>query len=189
VLSCGDLPLDYLEYILTILGRPFYYVHGNHTQQRYDARIGTPSEDLQGAINLHGRTANQHGLLIAGLEGCQRYHQGAHQFTQREMYILAERLGVRLWLNRVRYGRALDILITHAPPQGIHDEPNLTHRGFAAYLWLMKAFKPRYLVHGHTHIYRNDLGRRTQYLETEVINTYGYQLLEIALPQGSGRSK
>ena len=30
VISCGDLPFDYLEYIVTFLGVPVYYVLGNH---------------------------------------------------------------------------------------------------------------------------------------------------------------
>jgi hypothetical protein len=183
ILSCGDLPLDYLEYVMTMLGRPLYYVHGNHAQQVVDPQTGKINEELVGAANLHGRVANQHGLLIAGLEGCQRYKPGPHQYSQREMYVLVARLGLRLWRNRLRYGRALDILITHAPPRGIHDEPDLTHRGFAAYLALMRMFKPRYLVHGHTHIYRNDQERCARYLETDVINTFGYQVLEVALPQ------
>lgn len=182
VLACGDLPLDYLEYILTMLNRPMYYVHGNHAQHREDIHSGSASEELQGANNLHGRIANQRGLLLAGLEGCQRYRDGPHQYSQHEMYLLVARLGLKLWRNRARYGRALDILITHAPPRGIHDEPDLTHQGFAAYLSLMRMFKPRYLLHGHTHIYRNDTERRTMYLQTEVINTFGYQLLEIELP-------
>jgi uncharacterized protein len=189
VLSCGDLPLDYLEYILTVLGRPLYYVHGNHAQQRVDSITGKTSEELAGATNLHCEVANQNGLLIAGLEGSQRYNLGLHQYTQREMYGQVARLSPRLWRNRVRYGRALDILITHAPPQGIHDEPNLTHRGFEPYLSFMRVFKPRYLIHGHTHIYRNDQERCQRYYDTDVINTFGYQVLEITLPIGSSKSR
>jgi len=30
VLSCGDLPYEYLEYIVTRLGKPLFYVRGNH---------------------------------------------------------------------------------------------------------------------------------------------------------------
>jgi hypothetical protein len=29
VVSCGDLPFDYLEYVVTFLGAPVYYVLGN----------------------------------------------------------------------------------------------------------------------------------------------------------------
>jgi len=30
VLSCGDLPYYYLEYIVSMLNVPLLYVHGNH---------------------------------------------------------------------------------------------------------------------------------------------------------------
>jgi hypothetical protein len=43
----------------------------------------------------------------------------------------------------------------------------------------MERYRPRYLIHGHTHLYRQDARRVTQYRETTVLNTYGYQVLEI----------
>lgn len=186
VLACGDLPLDYLDYIISTLNKPLFYVHGNHTQTRIDKLTGQTSDAVQGAVNVHGRVVNYRGLLIAGLEGCQRYRKGDHQYTPAEMGWHAIALGARLLARLPSHGRALDILITHAPPLGIHDEPNLTHRGFPAFLPLMRLFKPRYLVHGHTHIYRNDQPRRTWYHQTEVVNTFGYQILEIDVPPGRG---
>ena len=30
VVSCGDLPFDYLEYLVTVLNVPLVYVPGNH---------------------------------------------------------------------------------------------------------------------------------------------------------------
>jgi hypothetical protein len=36
-------------------------------------------------------------------------------------------LAPRLWWNKLRHGRYLDILLTHAPPRGIHDRPDKTH--------------------------------------------------------------
>ncbi|MGH3452683.1 MAG: metallophosphoesterase, partial [Haloechinothrix sp.] len=30
VVSCGDLPFDYLEYLVTVLNVPLLYVPGNH---------------------------------------------------------------------------------------------------------------------------------------------------------------
>lgn len=32
IISCGDLPFEYLEYILTVSGAPLYYVLCNHDQ-------------------------------------------------------------------------------------------------------------------------------------------------------------
>jgi Icc-related predicted phosphoesterase len=83
-------------------------------------------------------------------------------------------------VNRLRFGRYLDVLITHAPPFGIHDDADLPHQGFSVFLKLMQRFRPRYLLHGHKHIYGLDTWR-TRFGETEVINVYPYRLLELEL--------
>jgi len=183
VLSAGDLPFGYLDYILTILNRPLYYVHGNHTQKRALHGSDELSEEIEGATNLHMRTVNYRGLLLAGLEGCRRYRNAEHQYSEAQMGRRAMHLALRLQRNRMRYGRALDILVTHAPPAGIHDGDDHAHRGFQAYLALMRWFRPRYLVHGHTHIHRHDQPRRTRYQDTTVLNAYGYQLITLDLPE------
>jgi Icc-related predicted phosphoesterase len=82
-----------------------------------------------------------------------------------------------LLLNKLRSGRALDILIAHAPPRGIHDGPDLPHRGFAALVQLMDRFEPRYLLHGHKHIYGHET-RSSRYKNTCVINVHPFHLLE-----------
>ncbi|MHB1295863.1 MAG: metallophosphoesterase [Anaerolineae bacterium] len=179
VLSCGDLPIDYLEYIVTMLGKPLYYVHGNHVERKYTDFGATPRADPEGCINLHRRTANLNGLLIAGLQGSMRYREGDYQYTQQEMQWLVNLMVPKLLLNKLRYGRFLDILITHAPPYQIHDGLDLCHQGFDAFLRFMQMFKPRYLIHGHTHLYRQDARRVTRYRQTLVLNTYGYQIIEI----------
>ncbi|WP_258189820.1 metallophosphoesterase family protein [Candidatus Hakubella thermalkaliphila] len=43
----------------------------------------------------------------------------------------------------------------------------------------MDKYRPRYLIHGHSHIYNPWETRRTQYKDTLVINTYGHQILEL----------
>ena len=120
ILACGDLPYYYLEYIVSLLDRPLYYVHGNH-----DKAILRPSDlnplsgppSLGWAVNLHRDTARFQGLLLAGLEGCRVYNPGApYQYSEAQVKAQIRRLGLRLLANRLRYGRYLDILITHAPP-------------------------------------------------------------------------
>jgi Icc-related predicted phosphoesterase len=83
-------------------------------------------------------------------------------------------------LQRVaRYRRPLDILVTHSPPFGIHDEKDLAHRGFKIFLTLMRIFRPRLLVHGHVHVYRNDTERISIYENTTIVNVYPYRLLTV----------
>jgi Icc-related predicted phosphoesterase len=85
----------------------------------------------------------------------------------------------KLYCNQLIKGRALDILITHAPPYRIHDAEDRCHRGFRAFRSFMDRHKPRYLIHGHTHLYRLDAPRITVHNRTTVLNTYGHQVLEI----------
>jgi Icc-related predicted phosphoesterase len=179
VLSCGDLPFDYLEYIVTMLGKRLCYVYGNHAQREVLQSDGERIVEPRGCENIHRRVIEHKGVLIAGLEGSLRYRDGPHQYTQAQMAYFVWRMAPRLWRNKCRYGRAVDILITHAAPAGIHDGKDLCHRGFLAFLGFMGRYKPRYLIHGHTHLYRQDANRMTQYGDTIVLNTCGYQVIEI----------
>jgi Icc-related predicted phosphoesterase len=179
VLACGDLPNEYLEFIVTMLNKPLYYVLGNHDEQVVQTEEGLKRVEPGGCINADGRTVNHNGLLLAGLEGSMRYKpRGGPQYTDLEMWLKALALVPRLVWNRLRHGRYLDILITHAPPYSIHDASDLCHMGFRVFLWLMKRFRPRYLIHGHVHLYGHNTVRQTIYESTLVINTYGHQILE-----------
>ncbi len=178
LLSCGDLPFYYLDFLATTLNVPFYFVYGNHT---FGAHMRWPGKALppQGA-NLHRRVVHHEGLLIAGLEGAKRYRPGApHQYTEFEMSLHCLSLVPRLLWNRLVYGRYLDVLVTHAPPRHIHDAEDIAHQGFECFLWFMRTFRPRYLIHGHKHVYRQDEQTVTRYFETTVVNTYPYAVLDL----------
>jgi len=180
VLGCGDLPFEYMEYVVTMLGKALYYVYGNHARHRRLTNDGsTKWVEPRGCINIHRRVVNHQGLLIAGLEGSMRYSPGEHQYTQSQMAWFVRSMAPSLRWNRLRYGRAVDILITHAPPFGIHDGQDLCHQGFRSFLSFMDRYQPRYLIHGHIHLYRRDARRRTGYGNTVVINAYGFQVIDI----------
>ncbi len=178
LLACGDLPYSYLEYLSTVLSvRHAFFVHGNHDVDEYLAG-GHVLKAPGGWVNADRRSFFTGRLLIGGLEGCIRYKPRApYQYTEAEMRRHVAQLTWRLLWNRMRYGRFLDILITHSPPAGIHDGPDGPHRGFAAFLTLMQRFKPRLLLHGHKHHYGHDTWR-TRYLDTEVVNVHPFRIIE-----------
>ncbi|MFZ5916979.1 MAG: metallophosphoesterase family protein [Chloroflexota bacterium] len=179
VLACGDLPNAYLEYIVTMLNKPLYYVFGNHDANPIYTSTGPRPVEPEGCINLDGRIVNHKGLLLAGLQGSMRYKlDGGPQYTDGEMWRHALKLIPGLLWNRLQHGRYLDVLITHAPPYGVHDASDLCHTGFKAFLWLMKRFRPGYLIHGHIHLYGNHSIRRTVYGSTLVVNACGHQVIE-----------
>lgn len=182
IVGCGDLPFFYLEFMVTMLNKPLYYVHGNHdkpAQYLSDGRIVERAEGCEAIETTSVRVSTPGGeVLLAGLGGSIRYNLGQQQYTQAEMAGRVLQLTPALLVNRVRYGRFLDILITHAPPRGIHDGQDQAHIGFDAFLQLMQRFRPRFLLHGHSHVYRNDAVTATRYGRTQVINVYPYRVID-----------
>jgi len=185
ILGAGDLPLDYLDFIASSLNKPMLYVFGNHhvrkpTEAFHQADDGSFQINLQEGSDSHvgSRIRREEGLIVAGLGGCMRYNSGPNQFTEFEMYLEIAKMVPRLLFNRLFRGRFLDVLLTHAPPRGIHDKPDRCHQGFSAFLWFMRKFRPRYLVHGHIHLYDLSDVRRTRWMGTEVINAYGHYVID-----------
>ena len=191
VLGAGDLPMEYLGYISSCLNKPVVFVFGNHHLKKltlFSREMSLLSqieelhpllENYYGAIHIGGRAARFQKLLVAGLGGCHRYNSEENQFTDFQMYLKAFRLVPHLIWNRLVHGRYVDILLTHASPYGIHDQPDPCHVGFKAFLWLMRTFKPRFLIHGHIHLYDANSPRATVHLETKVVNAYDHVVIDI----------
>lgn len=176
VISCGDLPPAYLEFVVSMLDRPLYYVHGNHVQKIRDDE-GNIHTEPPGAINLHENIFydEKNDLILAGIEGSLIYNFGPYQYSQKRMWKMVYGLVPKLMMNKITYGRYLDIFVTHAPSAGIHDEDDPAHQGVDAFRWLIETFKPRLHLHGHVHVYNPFTTRETQHNDTRVINTYGYR--------------
>ena len=179
IVGCGDLPFYYLEFVVSILNKPLYMVSGNHDAHNQYMSDGRVLDHAECTINIDGELANENGILLAGLGGSIRYRpDGVHQYTQSEMKGRILSMTPSLILNRLRQGRFLDILITHSAPRGIHDSADAAHVGFEAFNNFIKWFKPRFLLHGHSHVYQSNAVTRTMVSETEVLNVYPYRLIE-----------
>ncbi len=180
LVGCGDLPYYYLDFLVSALDVPLVYVLGNHDSGKQYTSNGRILEDVPGGLNIHAEVHHIKSYLIAGLEGSMRYRpRRTHMYTESEMRIQIARLVPRLLWNRRRHGRYLDILVAHSPPFGIHDQPDLPHTGFKVFLTFMQLFKPRYLLHGHIHIYRPDTPSLTQHEHTKIINVFPYRVIDI----------
>lgn len=175
ILACGDLPSYYLEYLLNSLNVPLYYVPGNH-----DEELHVKKETFaQGCKNIDERVIAFKGWLFGGLGGGFRYRKGKYLYTEKQMQRKVRRMIPRLALKKIKYKRYLDILITHAPPFGIHDEQTLAHKGFETFLTFMRTYKPAYIIHGHTRLDREKKKSVSQYLSTRIINTNNYRVLDL----------
>jgi Icc-related predicted phosphoesterase len=88
----------------------------------------------------------------------------------------------RIRRQRLRLRRAggVDIVLTHAAPQGLGDDDDYAHRGFEAFIPLIDRERPSYLVHGHVHMnYGSDIPRVEKRGPTSIVNAYERYLLEI----------
>jgi uncharacterized protein len=179
LLSCGDLPAYYIDYVASMLALPVFGIHGNHDGSLARNQNADGDGADWGMVELHGRTVMEQGLLIGGFDGSLRYNRGSYQFTQAGMRGQVLGMIPQLLMNRARYGRYLDILITHAPARHIHDQEDRPHQGFEIFRWFLRTFKPRYHLHGHIHIYNNQTITRTQFHDTEVLNVYPYRELVV----------
>jgi Icc-related predicted phosphoesterase len=170
ILSCGDLPPEYLSFMAAAFNVPLYYVRGNH-----DIRAKSPD----GCTDLHGKLIQFEGVGILGLAGSRWYNGGPNQYTEEEMSRIIRSLRTKIWRQD-----GVDIVITHAPPRYIHDAEDQCHRGFKSYQWIINHYSPRYFIHGHIHsIFSDPSERITMVDKTKVLNTYGYHLFEIDAEQ------
>jgi hypothetical protein len=203
VLACGDLPFDYLAYLMDALDVPLVFVPGNHdpdlsgyTNSRSGlmlrAGIPTAAPWPPGAVNADVRVVDVLGLRIAGLGGCLRYSDGPNQYSERQFARRARLLRARAqwaqwaqwaeWARSARWGMRdgvrPDVLITHAPPRGVGDAEDPPHRGVQAMHGLVAALAPALVLHGHVHPY----GQTPQQLRlgsAVVRNVVGRHLLDI----------
>ena len=176
ILSCGDLPHEYLEYLTNFTTAPILYVRGNHDKT-----------DPEGCLCVDGRLVTWRGLRILGLGGSIRYEPRAHyQYTEREMARRLNRLK-----GAVRRAGGVDIFLTHAPAYGLNDGADPAHRGFVCFQQFLDSSAPAYFIHGHVHMSYNPMQPRLCTRgATTVINAserYLFEIPDSALPQPPAR--
>ncbi len=188
VISSGDLALEYYDFIVSTLNKPLFFVFGNHCLSTrgiftHDHSNHTPiprDKAMVGATYIEGRVVKtKNGVILAGLGGSIWYNGGENQYTDFSMFVSMLRLIPRLLWNRVVHGRFLDILVTHSPPYGINDLPDPCHTGFKVFLWFMRVFKPKYLIHGHVHLYDRNAVREAHYQSTRIVNAYDHTVVQL----------
>ncbi len=186
VLAAGDLPWAYLEFLSSALDVPVVFVPGNHDAAipsvrrglgggLVDAGLPVDAPRPHGCLNADERVVEVAGLRIAGLGGCVRYNDGPHQYTQKQYHRRARRLARRA----DRAGGPVDVLLTHAPPLGLGDEPDPCHVGVEALHGTLDRLEPTWHLHGHIHPYGHPRPDRTVG-RTTIRNVVPWTMLDIA---------
>ena len=168
IISCGDLKASYLSFLVTMARCPVLYVHGNHD-------TGYSLKPPEGCDCIDDHFVVYNGIRILGLGGCRKYHPGPHQYTEKEMRRRIQKLKFQLWKHK-----GVDIVVTHAAPEGLGDDEDMAHWGFQALRDLIEKYHPAYLVHGHVHMtYGSHIPREMEHEGTKVINAFERYVIEL----------
>lgn len=168
ILSCGDLPAEYLSFLTCFTHAPVLYVHGNH-DERYAEK---PPE---GCVCIEDQIYKFGGVRVLGLGGSMRYKPGPCMYTEREMNLRIARMRMKLWRSK-----GFDILLTHAPAYRLGDTAHVSHQGFSGFRDLMDKYEPKYMIHGHVHReYSSDFVRERMYGKTKIVNADTRYVFEI----------
>jgi Icc-related predicted phosphoesterase len=173
VVACGDLPFTYLEYIITFLGVPVYYVLGNHDP------AADSKEFPGGCTPLDGKLVDLGGVMLAGLSGSSLYSYGPNQYSEGQMCLRAYGLSMKIWRKRLFGDRTPVVFVTHSAPYGLGDREDRAHVGFESFVDLIERHQPKLWLHGHVHLYGPNDHRETRFKDTQILNVYGHRILEL----------
>lgn len=203
IICAGDLPMDYIDFIVSVFNKPTYFIFGNHNLKDFGFyhKIDSPQGEQQYMERKHhgsgakymgfktsveniftikdSVTGKERPLLMAGVSGSLKYNNGLCQYSDFEMKLKLIKMIPKLLKNKKKYGTYLDIFLTHATPRHIHDHEDPCHKGFECFNWFIEKFKPTYMIHGHIHLYDMREERIGVYNDTTVINAYAHHILEI----------
>lgn len=167
IIGCGDLSVEYLEFLVTLADCPLVYIHGNHDDNH--KRVPT------GCICVDDKLVVVNGLRILGFGGAYKYRDGKYLFTEKQM---KNRIRKK-WFTIKRH-KGFDILVTHAPARGLNDFETIPHRGFECFNTLLQKYKPRLFVHGHVHrSYNHKIPQKCTHGDTLVVNAYNYCIIDL----------
>ena len=123
IVACGDLPFDYLGYLMNALDVPLVFVPGNHDPDVSGYRTSRAGLTLQaglpvrppwpaGAVNADRAVVDVADLRVAGLGGSRRYRDGPNQYTPRQQARRARSLARRNFRANASNSRWLGFFIS-----------------------------------------------------------------------------
>ena len=167
IIACGDLSVEYLEFLVTMADCPLVYIHGNHDEKHKR----TPT----GCLCVEDKLVEINGLRIIGFGGSYKYRDGKYMYTEKQMEARVR----KKWLTLKKHG-GIDVLVTHAPARRLNDLETIPHRGFECFNKLLDKYQPRLFVHGHVHCsYNHRIPQRCVRGETTVVNAFDHCIIDL----------
>lgn len=166
IISAGDLKAEYLSFIVTMINKPLFYIHGNHD-------TGYEIKRPEGCDCIEDKIVEYKNIRIMGLGGSKLYNSNSFQYTEKQMEMRA----LKMWPQILKY-KGIDMLVTHAGGFKIGDDLDPCHEGFETFNTILDKYRPKYFIHGHTHLNYPNQNRIIKYKDTTVINAYEKYILE-----------
>ncbi len=195
IVSCGDLPASYLEFLSHRLDKEVVCVRGNHDPRRgwkQEAEeephtfleIPMYHQDLHSLQDIHGQLFVFKDWVLMGFEGCLWYNGKGPQYSENDMAKIVRnselKFGIQRFVDWFKGKKHKLMIVSHAPPFGIHDDADLCHRGFQCFRHLMDDLTPTLWLHGHT-AYENIVDNQISiYQKTSILNTYEYRFIVLS---------
>ena len=178
IVGAGDLDPEYLSFVADAFHAPLRYIRGNHD-------VGAAWSDTRRTLlpepMTDGRVIQEAGLRLIGFSGSPRYNERSMQIGAIGMW----RSVIRGWWV-ARRRRPL-LVVTHAPPRDVNDDPDIAHRGFTAFRWLAERLNAPLWLHGHTALVRRGIDDRSaHHAGTLFYNCTGATLVELLPPDAEG---
>ncbi len=160
IVTLGDLEHSDIRELEQVVDIPKIGVYGNHCSGMYFEPLGIQ--------NMHLNTWEYKGVRFGGFEGCVRYKDStyAKMYTQEEAASMLQNFP------------GVDIMLTHCPPYGIHDDQSeIAHTGYIGLRTYVLEKKPHHLFHGHTYPREKDM---VQAFETTFIHyVFGHAVVTV----------
>jgi uncharacterized protein len=181
VLGAGDLEPPYLAFLADAFGVPLLYVRGNHDV----GGAWAPSERREVPEPLaDGHIHEEVGIRLLPFSGSPRYAPHGRADVDQQVSALSMWRRVLGSWPRAASRRPL-LVLTHAAPRGLNDAPDMAHRGFGAFHWLLGRLAPPLWLHGHTALVRRGIDARSLRCNgTLLVNVTGATLIELVPPGG-----
>lgn len=170
ILSCGDLAREYLQFLVTMIPAPLFYVPGNHDK-------GFVAHPPEGCFSLDGRAVNYRGLRLAGLGGCKSARKDRFEYSED---VMQKKVRALSW--QIRRQGGLDIFVSHTSAYGYGDGKDPFHQGFVCFLPLLDRFAPQFHVFGHQHKRYGGVSSIPCFQSTQLINACGYRFIDCNSP-------
>jgi uncharacterized protein len=184
LISCGDLDIDYLDYLSSLSNHILYYINGNHDYINGNHDYMDPKSEQAFGEDLHGRVEVTKQAILCGFAGALWYKKDEYQFRESQMRFITWKVRwqvwkIRLWEKLLRKPPKPLIVLSHAPVAGIHDQDKSEHQGFECFKNFIQATQPTLWLHGHVHLHNCNEIQKTQYLNTLIANVYQFKYIVI----------